>query len=150
MEKETYEVIINEKKYILKKKMSGQEEHLCGIKKFISSFFENDGKKADMMKLVFADDFHETSIQMISYLSDYPKMSVEQVLQLDSDVLLTLKMETLMQYAESFKSLSDYMEKKKLMIPKSLQTEFCNSLETNPEEAYNLLASQRNSRVPLK
>jgi len=151
METETYKVKIKEREFILKKTLSGREEHLCGIKKFFNSFM-GDGKinKDEMSGLIFDDKFHETSIKMIGYYLEYPKLNGDEIIDLPSDILLALKLETLMQYAESFKSLTEFMEKKKLMIQKPSVMDCSNFSEMNPNEVYDTLISQKNSKPPMK
>jgi hypothetical protein len=127
------EIKIKDKNYIFKDEMSGREEHLSGIMKFLSKILSNaELDKESLMKMLFDDDFNKCSIKMASFMSLSPKMTEDQLLDLNSADLLQIKLECLFKYAESLKGLEGMMEKKKLTIPSDSSMESYISLPMKP------------------
>jgi hypothetical protein len=132
---EIYDVNIRDKNFKIKKFISAREENLCGIKQHMMKF--NNTSKDEISNLIFDTTFEDCNIKLLSYMIDYPKMTPDQLLDLDSDVLMTLKLEAIMNYEKSFESMKEFMEKKKTMIQNSSAMESSCSSEMKPQ---NLLS----------
>ena len=123
------EIIIGNKKYMLKENISGREEHLSGIFKFIGKL---SADKKDIMNLFFNEEFNEVSLNLLSYMLIEPKMTPNKLLDLNSADLLSLKLESLLLYANSLEGIQEYMEKKKIMTLKDSQMDSSICSETKP------------------
>jgi len=127
------EIELSGKKYIFKDEISGREEHLSGILKFLTNMLNNDKiEKSDLTKMLTDDNFNEATIKLVSFMSLEPKMDKDAILDLPSSNVMNLKLSCLFKYAESLQKISEFTEKKKLMTQSALSTDSSISSLTKP------------------